>query len=48
VTDEPRLLFDGRNVLNPSVMRELGFEYKGVGRGNFQKKASQGSVAANA
>ena len=48
VTDEPRLLFDGRNALDPSVMRELGFEYKGVGRGNFRKKASQGSVAANA
>ncbi len=28
----PRLLFDGRNVLDADVMRALGFEYAGVGR----------------
>ena len=33
ITEPPRLLFDGRNALDPSGMRRLGFEYKGVGRG---------------
>ena len=47
VTDAPRLLFDGRNALNPTLMRELGFEYRGVGRGNLRERASQGNVAAN-
>ena len=28
----PRLLFDGRNVLDADAMRKLGFEYVGVGR----------------
>ena len=28
----PRFLFDGRNVLDPVRMREIGFEYSGVGR----------------
>ena len=28
----PRLLFDGRNALDPGAMRALGFEYVGVGR----------------
>ena len=28
----PRFIFDGRNVLDPVRMRELGFEYMGVGR----------------
>ena len=28
----PRLLFDGRNALDPDAMRALGFEYAGVGR----------------
>jgi UDPglucose 6-dehydrogenase len=26
------LLFDGRNLLNPKIMREMGFEYHAVGR----------------
>lgn len=26
------LLFDGRNLLNPKIMRELGFDYHAVGR----------------
>ena len=29
----PRLLFDGRNVLEPESMMRMGFEYKAVGRG---------------
>lgn len=29
----PRLLFDGRNCLNPEEMYNLGFCYRGVGRG---------------
>ena len=29
----PRLVFDGRNVLDPGEMDGLGFEYMGVGRG---------------
>jgi UDPglucose 6-dehydrogenase len=29
----PRLLFDGRNALDPAAMRALGFVYRGVGRG---------------
>jgi UDPglucose 6-dehydrogenase len=29
-----RLLVDGRNMLDPRVMREHGFEYVGMGRGN--------------
>ena len=32
LTAPPRFLFDGRNVLDPARMRELGFEYSGVGR----------------
>ena len=28
----PRFLFDGRNALDPAHMRDLGFEYRGVGR----------------
>ena len=28
----PRLLFDGRNALDPAAMRRLGFQYCGVGR----------------
>ena len=30
--DPPRLLFDGRNALDPAQMQALGFEYRGVGR----------------
>lgn len=30
--EPPRFVFDGRNVLDPVKMRELGFEYIGVGR----------------
>jgi UDPglucose 6-dehydrogenase len=27
------LVFDGRNLFDPVMMRELGFEYYGIGRG---------------
>ena len=30
----PRFIFDGRNALDANAMRELGFEYIGVGRNN--------------
>lgn len=32
---EPKLLFDGRNVLDPQSMTEMGFEYVGVGRKGY-------------
>jgi len=32
-TSYPRLLFDGRNVLDPEYIQNLGFQYQGVGRG---------------
>jgi UDPglucose 6-dehydrogenase len=25
-------IFDGRNVYNPAVLREMGFHYEGIGR----------------
>jgi len=28
------VIFDGRNMLNPSVVKEAGFEYHGIGRNN--------------
>ena len=28
----PRYLFDGRNALDPALMQQLGFEYRGMGR----------------
>jgi len=27
------ILFDGRNIYDPAYMRQLGFRYRGVGRG---------------
>jgi len=32
----PRLVFDGRNALDPAEMRDLGFEYVGIGRNSHQ------------
>jgi UDPglucose 6-dehydrogenase len=30
---ESPLLFDGRNIYDPDKMSEIGFRYRGVGRG---------------
>ena len=30
---EPKILFDGRNSLNPEIIKNIGFKYVGVGRG---------------
>ena len=27
------LVFDGRNIYDPALMAEMGFRYRGVGRG---------------
>lgn len=32
VMEEPHLLFDGRNALDPGLLVSLGFRYRGVGR----------------
>jgi UDPglucose 6-dehydrogenase len=32
-SQQPRLLFDGRNALDAAQMQDLGFRYRGVGRG---------------
>ncbi|MDE3091855.1 MAG: UDP-glucose 6-dehydrogenase, partial [Chloroflexota bacterium] len=31
-----KVLVDGRNIYEPESMRNLGFEYRGIGRGNGQ------------
>ena len=38
----PRFLFDGRNALDPLIMRVAGFEYVGVGRGGKLRNVMQG------
>ena len=30
------LMFDGRNLLDPRTMRDLGFEYRGIGRNSVK------------
>ena len=35
----PRLLFDGRNALDPDRIRDCGFEYRGVGRPQPRRRA---------
>ena len=39
----PRLVFDGRNALDPSDMGRLGFEYVGVGRGPVRGAIQDGA-----
>ncbi|CAI8032948.1 UDP-glucose 6-dehydrogenase [Geodia barretti] len=39
----PRLVFDGRNALDPAEMNRLGFEYVGVGRGPVRGGIQDGS-----
>ena len=38
----PRFVFDGRNALDPLIMRVAGFEYVGVGRGGKLRNVMQG------
>ncbi|MBU1178595.1 UDP-glucose/GDP-mannose dehydrogenase family protein [Patescibacteria group bacterium] len=33
--EDPKVLIDGRNLLDPDEMRKLGFKYVGVGRGKL-------------
>ena len=35
------ILIDGRNIYNPEEMRALGFQYYGVGRGNWANNARE-------
>ena len=39
----PRLVFDGRNALDPTEMGRLGFEYVGVGRGPVRGAIQDGA-----
>ena len=39
----PRLVFDGRNALDPAEMGKLGFEYVGVGRGPVRGATQDGA-----
>ncbi len=32
----PRFVFDGRNALDPASIQQIGFEYRGVGRGGIR------------
>ena len=43
-TKPPRFLFDGRNALDSARMRELGFNYHGVGRGAGPSTNPQGTA----
>jgi UDPglucose 6-dehydrogenase len=40
------LIFDGRNLYDPALMRALGFEHHGIGRGQSNVLASNSSGAA--
>jgi UDPglucose 6-dehydrogenase len=35
------VIFDGRNLYEPALMRELGFDYLGIGRGTAQLKPTE-------
>ena len=43
----PRLVFDGRNALDPSEMGRYGFEYVGVGRGPVRGAVQDGASAVD-
>jgi UDPglucose 6-dehydrogenase len=30
------VVYDGRNIYDPAVMREMGFNYRAIGRGNHK------------
>jgi UDPglucose 6-dehydrogenase len=32
------LIFDGRNLLDPAAVRDFGFQYRGIGRGNVAER----------
>jgi UDPglucose 6-dehydrogenase len=36
------IIFDGRNLFDPDMMRDLGFQYYSVGRGTDQSRYSSG------
>ena len=42
----PRLLFDGRNALDPAQMLRCGFEYRGVGRGQARWNRARAEISA--
>src|ERR1051325_10473716 len=31
------VIYDGRNIYDPAVMREMGFKYRAIGRGHYKK-----------
>ena len=35
------IIFDGRNIYDPETMNELGFHYRGLGRGYDGRKAKR-------
>jgi len=41
------MIFDGRNLFDPEMMTNLGFNYKGIGRRNPEQIASA-TVAGSA
>ena len=41
--DPPRLIFDGRNALDPAKITSLGFEYMGVGRPSAYSVSDSGA-----
>jgi UDPglucose 6-dehydrogenase len=42
------VIFDGRNLYDPLLMAELGFEYYGVGRGTTVRRAAGASIQEKA
>jgi UDPglucose 6-dehydrogenase len=39
------VLMDGRNIYDPAAMRDLGFVYRGVGRGYGGEGAGGGEIS---
>ena len=37
------VIFDGRNIYDPKTMKELGFEYYGIGRGSVPEGGGEGN-----
>jgi len=38
------VIFDGRNLYDPDLMRRLGFDYFGIGRGDSIARAAGGEI----